>query len=515
MEIVLLVSRLFLALMFGIAGTAKASDLAGTRRALVGFAVPEKLAAPLGYCLPLVEILVAVLLLPEKTAWTASIGALALLSIFAVAIAVNLGRGRAPDCNCFGGIHSKPVTWSVFTRNLLLAGVAAFVVAQGAQRPGPSALTWLMNLKTAEAVSLSISLIVMGLLISAVAFLRRVLNQQTTLLERIEAMKRVVDEDYAEPAPLVREDAALADGFPVGAPAPFFSLAAIGGSSVSLDDLLESGKEVLLIFVSPNCAPCKTLLPLVSTWERDYADRFTLALLSKGTSQEIQSGIAKYGATHLLLQGEGTVADDYQAKWTPAAVFVSPYGKIASRIAYGDEAIRALVTASVASGTRLGVASGATPDEPAPEIAEGSSLRVGDPAPHFSISDLQGDTVATLDFFGRDTLLLFWDPACPFCQAMAEDLKKWEMNPPKTAPRLVFVASGDPDQIDAESKNFKSLFLHDREFEVPRLFGTSATPSAVMIDRDGHIASAVAIGLPSALALAGVRKVEPQTASRF
>jgi thiol-disulfide isomerase/thioredoxin len=284
---------------------------------------------------------------------------------------------------------------------------------------------------------------------------------------------------------------------------------------VTLDDLVAYGKSVLLLFVSPNCFPCETLLPIVKTWERDYADQLTVALLTKGTLKDNRERVEKYGARHLLLQGEYSVAEDYQAKWTPAAVFVSRYGKIASQAAYGDEAIRALVAETVGRDVRASAGNGARPHGYGPQIAKKSTLRVGDPAPDFSIVNLQGEAVGTKDLLGRDTLLLFWDPGCPFCRAMSEDVTRWEEKPPKGAPRLVFVASGDAEKIEEASRSFKSRFLHDLEFEVGPIFGTNSTPSAVLIDRDGRIASIVGVGLPNVLALAGIKKVELPIASSF
>jgi thiol-disulfide isomerase/thioredoxin len=114
-----------------------------------------------------------------------------------------------------------------------------------------------------------------------------------------------------------------------------------------------------------------------------------------------------------------------------------------------------------------------------------------------------------------DTLLLFWDPGCRFCQAMADDVRRWEEKPPRGAPRLLFVASGNAENIEIESRSFKSRFLLDQEFDVAPLFGANSTPSAVLIDRDGRIASVVGMGLPNVLTLTGIKKVELPIASNF
>jgi peroxiredoxin len=135
------------------------------------------------------------------------------------------------------------------------------------------------------------------------------------------------------------------------------------------------------------------------------------------------------------------------------------------------------------------------------------------PLPRFSLRDVNGDVVNSEEFLGRDTLLLFWEPKCPFCQAMSGDVASWEENPPKGAPRLVFVSSGEEEAVRAESGKFKSRFLYDPELEVSLLFGTNLTPSAVLIDRTGRIASPPTAGRLEILTLAGVRKSAAPVAS--
>src|SRR5262249_42734543 len=160
------------------------------------------------------------------------------------------------------------------------------------------------DLNTVAVFNLGLGVVGVALLTAAVVYLRRVIDQQTMLVKKIEEIKKAIDEDYAEPPPVEREEAAAPiEGLPIGAPAPDFSLTAFDGDQVMLDKLLGYGKSVLLLFVSPNCSPCKTLLPRVRVWERDYSNYLTIALLSRGTFEEIQKRLSKYGAKHLLLQG--------------------------------------------------------------------------------------------------------------------------------------------------------------------------------------------------------------------
>jgi peroxiredoxin len=510
MGVALLVARVILAVVFGAAGVAKLADREGSRRALNGFGVPESLAAPLAWALPVLEVIIALALIPLDTAWMGAIGAAGLLLIFAVAIGLNVARGNSPDCHCFGKLHSEPVSWSVFVRNIVLAAVAGLIVVLGKEDPGLSAFAWLGEVKTIEAVSLTLSVIAAGLLVPIFALLRKALARQATMLETITAMKKLIEEDYGELDPVEHDEAELPiEGLPVGAPAPAFSLPTLAGNLVSLDDLISPGKSTLLLFVSPSCAPCKSLLPVVRTWERDYGDYLTFALLSHGSAKDVQAALARYEVRHLLLQGESTVADEYQAKWTPTAVLIAPDSKIASQVAVGDEAIRALVHHTVATAA-LPIAgdpahlSGAA----RPRITVGRSLfKIGELAPKFSLPALNGNLVNSEDLLGNNVLLLFWDAQCPYCLAMFDDLQRWEASPPNGAPRLVYIASGNLEEARGKHQGLKSITLLDEDFDIGPLFGTNSTPAAVMIDAEGRIASSLAKGSRNILPLIGVRKI--------
>ena len=512
MQLVLLMARLFLALVFGVAGIAKAADKAGSRRAMIDFGVPERLAPLIAWCLPLAEILVAVALIPLSTAWWGAMGALALLSVFTIGIGVSLARGQSPDCRCFGQIHSEPVSWLTFGRNLLLAAVAGFVVVQGKDNQGLSALNWLNDLKTAELIILILGIFITGLLAWICVFLNRMLKQQAEVLGGIESLRVALSED-GEILPVQYKEATLPeDGLPVGAKAPKFSLATVDGDEMSLDDLLEPGKFVLLLFAGPNCWGCKVLLPMVRAWERDYSDRLTICILSNGNLSESQDKMSRYEVSYLLMDEGSKVADEYQARWTPAAILIHPDGRIASQNTYGDDPIRDMVRDLIASG-RLSPepVNGEGLSSHIPQISTRHSVRnIGEPAPKFSLPNLSGEMVDVEDLFGSPTLLIFWHPLCEFCAAMFEDLKDWEENPSAGSPKLVLVASGEVEDTKALNEDFKSLTLLDPLFEIGPLFGTKFTPSAILIDGEGRVASSLAIGDPNVRALIGLRKAEVQ-----
>ena len=124
--------------------------------------------------------------------------------------------------------------------------------------------------------------------------------------------------------------------------------------------------------------------------------------------------------------------------------------------------------------------------------------------------DLSGKEVELAEFRGTDTLLLFMNPGCGFCKRMLDDLKAWEANPPDGAPKLLVVSQGDVEANRA--MGLRSPVVLDQGFATGRSFGVSGTPSAVLVDAEGMIASGIARGAPAVLALAGAGRGQVLTA---
>jgi methylamine dehydrogenase accessory protein MauD len=473
---------LLLALVFAVAGAAKFADRTGSRQAIINFGVPGSLATPLGLFLPLAELAVAGALIPAASAWWGAIGALSLLLLFVMGITINLARGRKPDCHCFGQLHSSPAGWKTLGRNGILAAVAGFVVWQGREGAGPSAISWIETLSTAQLVGLIVGLVVLGLVAAQWWFLVHLLRQNGRLLVRLEALEeRFAAGDGAAPSQNGSKQAA---GLPVGADAPAFNLSGLYGETLTLEALRASDKPVMLLFTDPGCGPCNTLLPEIGRWQQEHADKLTIVLISRGSAEENRTKISEHGVTNVVLQEDWEVAHSYQAAGTPSAVVVQPDGKIGSPVVAGAEAIRSLVTHLV------------KPQAPIPV-----TRKIGDPAPEIKLPDLRGETIELKDFEGEKTLVLFWNPGCGFCQQMLDDLKAIEGDPLEGAPRILVVSAGTVEANEA--MGLSSPVVLDQQFATGRAFGASGTPSAVLVDERGKIASEVAVGAPAVLELAG------------
>lgn len=484
MDAALLVARIVLAAVFVVAGLAKVADRRGARTAARDFGAPEWLAGPLAVVLPLAELAVAVLLVPAATAVWGALGALALLAVFTVAIGAAMARGKAPDCHCFGQLHSEPAGWSTLVRNGVLAGLAASVLAGGG---GPSAVAWIGDLEGAEIVALAVGAAAVALLVVAGFALLHVMRSYGRVLVRLERVEQALAEAGFD---LHQHEEMPEIGLAPGTPAPAFSLPNVLGDTVTLESLLAPGRPLFLLFTSPTCGPCTVMLPSVSTWQRELAETLTIALVNSGGLDAIRAEAEEHALARVLVDEKLEVYGAYEANGTPSAVVVSPDGEIASWVAAGADWVEHLVHHTTGAHEE-------EEDEVEPHFEDG--IPVGDPAPELTLADLDGRPVELGDFRGAETALLFWSPGCGFCRAMHEDLLEWERGRNGASPRLVVVSSGDPEETRRDG--FASPVLLDGDFAAGNAFSANGTPMAVLVDAEGRVASRVAAGSPAVLAL--------------
>lgn len=499
MDALLLIIRLVLAGVFLVSGVAKLLDLPGSRQAMRSFGVPERLATPAGIALPIVELLLAVLLLPIATAPWAGLALLALLLVFVAGIGYNLARGRSFDCHCFGQMTTSKIGASTLIRNGVLAALALVVAAFGLSgEPGASLGEALGDLSGLGWAVLVGGVVVLAALGGMAWLLVHLLGQNGRLLVRLDKIETaLVDRDMLSLDD--EEDEEEEEGLPLGSPAPAFSLTGVHGETMTLDALRAGGKPTLLVFSDPHCGPCNALIPDLGRWQREHAAKLSVAMISRGSAESNRAKATEHGLNHVLLQQNSEVADAYQAFGTPTGMIVRADGTIGSGAAPGRDAIAKLVERAVAGTLPTGSAPTrpARPAAPVPAIPTPSNL--GQPAPALALPDLGGQMVDLAELKGQPTAVLFWNPGCGFCQRMLPDIKAWEENPPAGAPKLLVVSSGDAEQNKA--MELKSPVVLDSGFSAGRAFGASGTPSAVLIDGEGKIASGVAVGSPSVLGL--------------
>lgn len=328
MSTVILALRILLAAVFAIAAVGKLLDREGSRGAMRNFGVPDRAAPIVGIALPLVELAIAVALVPAPSARWAAVAAFVLLLGFIAGIAIALRRGEAPDCHCFGQIHSAPAGPGTLVRNGVLAGMAAVIAVGG---PGPTIASWVSARTTAElvAVGAGILAVTFGLLFLQLWLERRQLRRELGTAQRIAAT--------APP------------GLPIAAPAPDFSLKNLAGEPVSLGALQASGRPTLLVFMNPGCSSCSELVPKLAGWQRTLADRLTIAVISRGEAEHHEAWQSQ-ALQNILLQKRYEVGEAYRIRATPSAVIVTRVGKVGSNPAESVFGIEPLVRLALRDG---------------------------------------------------------------------------------------------------------------------------------------------------------------------
>ena len=127
----------------------------------------------------------------------------------------------------------------------------------------------------------------------------------------------------------------------VGTMAPDFSLATLGGQSVSLSSL--QGKPILLNFWATYCSPCRVEMPYMQAiFEEKAGEGLVVIAINVGEDESLVRGVVEEtGITFpTAIDFTHAVSGDYQIRYIPATFFIDDAGAIKSmRVgAFRDEA---------------------------------------------------------------------------------------------------------------------------------------------------------------------------------
>ncbi|MDQ3061819.1 MAG: TlpA family protein disulfide reductase [Acidobacteriota bacterium] len=492
MEIILLLIRLILVAIFALAGIGKLLDRDGSEKAIKDFGVPDILAKPFSVLLPFAEILIAILLLFIQTSWLGAIGGFLLLLTFSGGMLFQMAKGNAPDCHCFGQIHSERVSAKSLIRNGIFGIMAFFLILSGKDNQGLSVFASSNN-SEGNFMSFIIGLATVGLLAAVVFYLKKISEQQTQIIRRMEILELTALGGGRE---IERENLAHPDdGLPIGAPAPDFVLPDTNGRDVSLKNLLMQAKPILFFFISPTCNPCAALLPEIERWQAELKGKLNFVFVSNGKVKENLDKLAGDGFKQILLQKDKEVALLFGAEWTPTAVLINTDGTVASRTAVGDKAIRELlemVKTQIDDPDVLLIANG------------GETNSLGKFLPEFSQTDVFERNITSEDLRGKKTLVTFWSTTCGYCTEMLDDLREWDKSKGVDEPNLLLLSEGDAEPH--RDLNLQSPIILDKDRKISDELGMSGTPSAVLINENGKIVSETAIGADNIWSLIGKRK---------
>jgi len=123
---------------------------------------------------------------------------------------------------------------------------------------------------------------------------------------------------------------ALEGGLKAGTTAPAFTAQTLQGATRSLADYI--GRAVVLIFLSPNCGPCRERLPMLQkTAVEASTDGVEFVLVSGGSLEETQSWQQEATIQLPLLvatQDQNPFFKDYEITSTPSFCLLDPDGRV-------------------------------------------------------------------------------------------------------------------------------------------------------------------------------------------
>ena len=205
-----------------------------------------------------------------------------------------------------------------------------------------------------------------------------------------------------------------------------------------------------------------------------------------GADALVRNGVLAALAAVVAVGGAGTAPDDWVAARTGAEL-----------IAVGSSIATVVLAALVLKGRRDLKLALTTLEDTQLELASiPPGLPMGAPAPPFSLLDLAGE-IRTLDELrrpGLPVLLVFTGPDCGACKDLFPEVARWQS---VLSDRLTVavISNGDHDAnlAVAHEHGLQNVLLQN-EWELMEVYRLQATPTGILVNVDGTIASTPALG---------------------
>jgi len=142
-------------------------------------------------------------------------------------------------------------------------------------------------------------------------------------------------------------------GLTVGEPAPVLEVTDLDGRVHKVGTARGDGRSTLLLFVSPSCPVCKTLLPAVLSSRRDERGWLDVVLASDGNADEQREFVRRQGLLGVPYVVSAPLGLAYQVSRLPFGALLDENGILRARgLVNSREHLESLFEAQ-----RLGVAS--------------------------------------------------------------------------------------------------------------------------------------------------------------
>jgi methylamine dehydrogenase accessory protein MauD len=145
----------------------------------------------------------------------------------------------------------------------------------------------------------------------------------------------------------------MTKGLTVGQPAPALTAPDLSGKDLIVGGARSDRRSTLLMFVSPTCPVCKSLVPVLQSSRLSERDWLEIVLASDGNADELRRYAAAQGLTAFPLLNSPSLGMSYQVSRLPFAALIDADGVLRARgIVNSREHLESLFEAK-----RLGVGS--------------------------------------------------------------------------------------------------------------------------------------------------------------
>ncbi len=145
----------------------------------------------------------------------------------------------------------------------------------------------------------------------------------------------------------------LGKGLTIGEQAPMVDVSDLDGHAIRVGAPRTDNRSTLVLFVSPTCPICKTLLPVVRSSRKDERDWLDILLASDGEAAGHREFVSSQGLATVPYILSSTLGMTYQVSRLPFAVLIDSGGVVRARgLVNSREQLESLFEAQ-----RLGVAS--------------------------------------------------------------------------------------------------------------------------------------------------------------
>jgi peroxiredoxin len=355
-----------------------------------------------------------------------------------------------------------------------------------------------------ETVPFVVLALLLGLLVLGQAavwvVLVQVIQQQGRILLRLDKLAEAHTSQAAQLPVIALPTEPV--GLPVGVPIGDFQLPDLAGRLVGPHTW--RGQRTLLIHWSTTCGFCELIAPELAQLEAGLrAQRIALVLASYGDAETNRRLAEEYGLScPILLQSDAQPIAAFSQLGTPVAYVLDKTSRVAEALVSGADPVIALAhrLAAQPAGARTHLPG----ERPLSEShIERDGLKAGAIAPTFSLPDITGATVTLDSYRGRRVLLVFTDPHCGPCDALAPDLARLGQRV-DGEPSIVVIGRGalEENRRKAEQYEFTFPVVLQKRWELSKAYGIFATPVGFLIDEHGVIVRDAAVGPDAIVALA-------------